>query len=140
MNTIVWTYVAYLVLTIGITVWVGRTLRRQGFILLTAERSGDHALAEAFSQLLIVGFYLVNLGVICFLLKVTDALQTTEAAIEVTSVKVGEILVAIGVMHFFIVGILTLNRRHDDDRIADQEYRHAKLGRQTVNDGDFVNG
>ncbi len=139
MTPIIGTYVAYLVLTVGIAIWVGRTLRRQGLVLLTADRKGDHSLAEALSHLLIVGFYLVNFGAISFMLKVTDQVLTVEKAIETTSTKVGMILVAIGIMHFFIVGILTINRRHDDERLADEEYRAAKLGGRRVNtDMEFI--
>ncbi|MEZ5941872.1 MAG: hypothetical protein R3C18_10790 [Planctomycetaceae bacterium] len=126
MNATLWTYLAYLVLCVGITVWVGRTLRRQGFQLLTADRGGDHTLAEAFSQLLIVGFYLIVFGSISLLLKLTHHVRTAEEAFEIGSAKVGFVLLAIGMMHFFIVGILTINRRHDDQRIADEEYRATR--------------
>jgi hypothetical protein len=120
-------YVAYLGICIGIMIWVARILRRHGLVLLTAGRSGDQTLAGALSHLLIVGFYLVNLGAISFYLKASSAVATVEAAFETASDKVGAILVVIGVMHFVIVGILTINRRHEDERIAEEGYRNAKL-------------
>lgn len=127
MSMTAWMYVAYLGICIGITIWVARILRRHGLLLLTAGRTGERTLAEALSHLLTVGFYLVNLGAIAFYLKANNVVSNVEGAFEAASDKVGAILVVIGIMHFAIVGILTINRRHEDERLADEEYRNAKL-------------
>lgn len=109
MNGTAWTYLAYLALTVGITIWVARTLRRHGLVFLTranSEVADDVALADALSHLLIVGFYLVNLGVISFLMQTDRGIVNAQQAIELLSSKVGAILVVLGVMHFVILTIL----------------------------------
>ena len=106
MNNTLWAYAAYLAVCVGITIWVARTLRRHGLVLLTNGHLDGAELSEAYSHLLIVGFYLVNFGAICFLLKTTQQIVTAEAAIEVASYKVGMILVVLGAMHFAILASL----------------------------------
>lgn len=110
MNAMAWTYVGYLVITIGITIWVARTLQHYGLVLMTRMHPANpeselrtNALAEAMSHLLVVGFYLVNLGVITFALKSTEIVTNPQTAIELLSAKVGLILVVLGGMHFLIL-------------------------------------
>ncbi|MDQ3266018.1 MAG: hypothetical protein M3Y59_20590 [Myxococcota bacterium] len=55
------TYLAYLVISIGITVWVARTLQQNGRVFLVDAFLGKETLADSVNHLLVVGFYLVNL-------------------------------------------------------------------------------
>lgn len=110
MNEMAWTYVSYLAITVGITIWVARTLQHYGVVVMTRGDSANSqenpragALAEAMSHLLVVGFYLVNLGVISFALKSTEIVNNPQMAIELLSTKVGMILVVLGGMHFLIL-------------------------------------
>ena len=110
MNEMAWTYVAYLGITVGITIWVARTLQHYGVVLMTKGDSANSqenpragALADAMSHLLVVGFYLVNLGVISFALKSNELVSNPQSAIELLSSKVGMILVVLGGMHFLIL-------------------------------------
>ena len=124
MNAMAYTYLVYLGLTIGITIWVARTLRRNGIIFL-AKSEAERPLAEALSHLLIVGFYLVNFGVITFAMKSYDRVLDVQTGIELLSTKVGVILVALGVMHFLILAVFSGVKRNNDDRFALHERRHA---------------
>lgn len=110
MNEMAWTYVAYLGITVGITIWVARTLQHYGVVVMTRGDSANSqdnpqasALADAMSHLLVVGFYLVNLGVISFALKTSELVSNPQSAIELLSSKVGMILVVLGGMHFLIL-------------------------------------
>lgn len=114
MTPTAWVYVAYLVICVGITIWVARTLRKQGVRFLTAGQTEGTETPEALSHLLSVGFYLVNLGVISFLLKSADRVRELEDGIEHLSEKVGVILVAIGIMHFIVLSILAQSRRNTE--------------------------
>ena len=62
MDLTVLTYIVYLVITIALTVWVGRTFSRAGLVFLSEIFHGDQKLAEAVNHLFVVGFCLVNLG------------------------------------------------------------------------------
>jgi hypothetical protein len=124
MNAMAYTYVAYLAITIGITVWVARTLRRNGTIFL-AKSDTELPLAEALSHLLIVGFYLVNLGAISFVMKSHERVTDAQTGIELLSTKVGVILVALGIMHFLILMVFSGIKHQNDERKAVAERRHA---------------
>ena len=125
MTTMAWAYVAYLIVCIGITVWVAGTLRKHGLVFLTQGRDNDRELSDALSHLLIVGFYLVTLGVISFVLKSERLVGDVQSAIELLSAKVGTILVALGAMHFLIVAVFSKVRRTADERRFDDDHRHA---------------
>ena len=91
-------YGAYAVISVGLTVWIARTLFKNGAVFLE-EVFDDPRMSEAVNRLLVVGFYLVNLGYASLLLKAHGA-DTTVEAIEVLSSKLGLLLLSLGGMHF----------------------------------------
>ena len=62
MEPIVITYAAYLVISVFLTVWVARTLHKNGRVFLIEVFGGEEALADSVNHLLVVGFYLINFG------------------------------------------------------------------------------
>lgn len=123
-----WTYLIYLAVCTGITIWVARTLRRNGVTFLTRigpEAEPDSGLAEALSHLLIVGFYLVNLGVISFLMHSDRPASDAQSAIELLSGKVGTILVVLGAMHFATLAVFAAVRTHATANELPPPRRHS---------------
>jgi|GEM_PF-1115054 len=127
MTTMTGMYLAYVVLTVGITIWVARTLRTHGRVFLTYGQEDQGELNDALSHLLVIGFYLVNFGVISFALKATTQASDISSAIELLSTKVGVILLVIGGMHFFLLAMFAsirstnlkqANETHRRDHIA----------------------
>ncbi|HEX8373482.1 MAG TPA: hypothetical protein VF585_11925 [Chthoniobacterales bacterium] len=111
MNYITITYLIYLVLTLGMTIWVARTLQKNGRIFLVDSFLGNEPLADSVNHLLVVGFYLVNIGYIALALKVGALVENTRDVFEVVSHKVGVVLLVLGVMHFFNLLVFTKMRR-----------------------------
>jgi len=112
MNYIIITYVLYLALTISITIWVARTLFRNGKVFLIDIFHGNKELADSVNNLLLVGFYLVNLGYAVYTLQVTSSIVNTQEVIEKLSIKIGLIILILGGMHFFNLYIFfTLRKR-----------------------------
>jgi hypothetical protein len=97
----VWTYLAYLLISVALTVWVARTLHKNGRIFLVDSFLGNEALADSVNHLLVVGFYLINIGYVTLALKYGDKATDARTALEILSTKVGLVLVVLGVMHFF---------------------------------------
>ena len=95
------TYLVYVALSVAITYWVGRTLHSNGRVFLIENFEGREALADSVNHLLLVGFYLVNIGFVSLALRFGDRPQTLVEAIEYLSTKVGAVIVVIGFMHFF---------------------------------------
>ncbi len=105
------TYALYVVVSLTITVWVGRTLTRNGRLFLVENFDGNEALADSINHLLLVGFYLVNIGFISLALRYGDKPTDAVEAIEFLSTKIGLAIVVLGGMHFFNMMILVKFRR-----------------------------
>jgi hypothetical protein len=101
MNHIIITYSFYLIITISLTIWVARTLFKNGKIFLIDIFHGNKELADSVNNLLLVGFYLINLGYAVYTLQVTNSIVNVQQVIEELSIKVGFIILILGGMHFF---------------------------------------
>ncbi len=97
----IYAYVAYLIVSIGLTVWVAQTLSKNGLVFLVECFGHDRTLAESTNHLLVVGFYLVNLGWILLTLRFGTSPETAADMIRFLSTKIGIVVVALGFMHFF---------------------------------------
>ncbi|MDB6023215.1 MAG: hypothetical protein JWQ04_3072 [Pedosphaera sp.] len=108
---VVWTYLAYLGISVALTIWVARTLHKNGRIFLVDSFLGNEALADSVNHLLVVGFYLINIGFVTLALKYGDKAVDAQTALEALSTKVGLVLVVLGVMHFFNLFVFSKMRR-----------------------------
>src|SRR5580698_6929074 len=104
-------YFTYLAISIGITVWVARTLHQNGRVFLLDAFHGDAGLADSVNHLLVVGFYLINLGYIALALSTTSPMQTLREVIELESIKIGVVMLILGAMHFFNIFVFARMRR-----------------------------
>jgi len=111
MDFIVWTYLVYIVISVALTIWVAHTLHKNGRIFLVDVFHGNEPLADSVNHLLVVGFYLINLGYVSLALKLSQSVQNAQEGIEALSWKVGMVLVVLGVMHFFNLYIFSRIRR-----------------------------
>lgn len=98
---LVYTYIIYLAISITITIWVGRTLNKNGRVFLVENFKGNNELADSVNHLLLVGFYLVNIGFVLLALKYGVKPVDAASAIEFLSTKLGIVIVVLGGMHFF---------------------------------------
>jgi hypothetical protein len=101
MSYIIISYIVYLAITIILTIWVARTLFKNGKIFLVDIFHGNTELAQAVNNLLLVGFYLINIGYAVYTLKIFESVESARQLIEVLSIKVGAIILILGGMHFF---------------------------------------
>lgn len=111
MTLIVWTQLAYLAISIALTVWVARTLHRNGRVFLVDCFHGNTDLADSVNHLLVVGFYLINVGFVSLALRFGVAAGNPQEALETLSTKIGLVLLVLGVMHFFNLAVFTTCRR-----------------------------
>lgn len=113
----VWTYLVYLAISVALTIWVARTLHKNGRIFLVDSFLGNDALADSVNHLLVVGFYLVNIGFVTLALKYGDKPVDAQTALEALSTKVGLVLVVLGVMHFFNLFVFSNMRRRAQRKV-----------------------
>ncbi|MCR9250350.1 MAG: hypothetical protein NXI20_07985 [bacterium] len=101
MNYNILTYAMYLPITVALTVWVARTLHKNGRVFLVDIFHSNHELADSVNRLLLVGFYLINIGYAVYTLQIFGDILTVQAVIERLSLKLGAIILILGGMHFF---------------------------------------
>src|ERR687894_1957603 len=105
------THLIYLPLSIALTIWVARTLHKNGRVFLVDVFHGNEALADSVNHLLVVGFYLINFGYVSLALRIGYDVTSLREGIEALSWKVGLVLVVLGGMHFFNLFVFSRIRR-----------------------------
>jgi hypothetical protein len=99
LNTV--NYVVYIAFSVFITVYVSRTLSKNGLPFLVEGFRGDLKLAESTNHLLVVGFYLVNLGFVLLRMQTGVRIDTVEQLIVYQASGLGLVLFVLGLAHFF---------------------------------------
>ena len=112
---IVFSYLTYLAISLGVTIWVASTLHKNGRVFLVNAFQGNTELADSINHLLVVGFYLVNLGYVALALRTYAMVDTPRQVIELLSDKVGMILVVLGIMHFLNLYVFNRLRRRGQE-------------------------
>ena len=95
-------YVPYAAIAITLTVWLARALSRHGEVFLHDVFPQKPVLATAINQLLVIGFYLVNLGWALLLLRANEVeaqVHTPTDAIALLTTRLGMLLLLLGVAH-----------------------------------------
>ena len=111
MNWLLTTYIVYLIISICLTIWVARTLHKNGRVFLVDSFLGNEQLADSVNHLLVVGFYLINIGYVTLALKYGAAAASAQEAMETLSTKIGLVLLVLGGMHFFNLAVFAKMRK-----------------------------
>ncbi|MEX0754871.1 MAG: hypothetical protein WD739_10705 [Actinomycetota bacterium] len=111
--------VLYVVVAIGLTVWLARTLFRSGTAFLHDVFVDKPELADAVNRLLVVGFYMFNLGYALFILRASRELDPFEAMTFLVN-RMALLLVTLAAVHFINVFVFWRIR-------ARREQRHLPL-------------
>jgi hypothetical protein len=98
--SVVLTYLIYLLISIGLMVGVGWALARSGRTFLLDVFGGNDGLADAVNRLLVVGFYLLNLGFVTLTMRTSGNIDSARQGLQLLSVKIGEVLLVLGALHF----------------------------------------
>ncbi|MFS0699717.1 hypothetical protein AB6N24_07055 [Cellulomonas sp. 179-A 4D5 NHS] len=110
MNPTVVTYLVYIAVSVALTVWVARTLTRNGEVFLVDVFHGEQKVAEATNRLLVVGFYLVNLGFVSLMLRTGQPVTSAQEVIEALASKLGAVTLLLGALHLGNVLVLSRHR------------------------------
>jgi len=118
MDPVVTAYIVYIVLDVALTVWVARTLSRNGRVYLE-DVFRNERLATAMNQLLVVGFYLVNFGFAALWLSTDANLADVRQVFQFLALKLGTVLLVVGALH--LTNLVVFSR-----------VRHNALNRQAL--------
>jgi hypothetical protein len=98
-NHLIPVYLVYAAAGIGLTIWLARTLFKSGEVFLEDVFADNPRMAAAVNRLLVVGFYLLNLGYAFVMLKAGHEVANTTEAVETLAMKLGSLLLALGGLH-----------------------------------------
>lgn len=112
-------YGLYIVTSILITVFVSKTLSKNGEVYLVDGFNGNVELAKSVNHMLVVGFYLLNLGFVLLRMKTGVTIENVEGLIVYLSSGLGFVLFALGVAHFFNMFVI-------------HRFRQGQLHRQEI--------
>ncbi|HNP37648.1 MAG TPA: hypothetical protein PKK10_17505 [Woeseiaceae bacterium] len=117
-------YMIYISFSVFITVFVSRTLSKNGLTFLVAGFRGNRELAASTNHLLVVGFYLVNLGFVLLRMRTGVTIDSFEQLIVYQASGLGLVLLVLGLAHFFNMYVISrISRSNLDflDRISENE-------------------
>lgn len=104
-------YVTYLTASVYVTVAVGRRLHRQGCPFLADIVPDRLEVGRAINNLLLTGYYLVNVAFAMLLLRRPESLLDWHAALGWTTQRLGIVMTTLGTMHFLnVCGLLLIHR------------------------------
>ncbi len=124
------TYILYLIISIAITVGVARTLSKNGLVFLVDGFGGNERLATSVNHMLVVGFYLLNLGFVNIALRYGTVPVDTKTAIEFLSTKIGIVLLVLGAIHMLNLTIINRIRSGYSEEAARQNRLDRALERK----------
>jgi hypothetical protein len=104
-------YAVYLAVSLALTVAVGSALSRSGRVFLAGVFGGDEDLAQAVNRLLVVGFYLLNLGFVALTMRTSGEIVSVRQAFGVLFLKIGKELLVLGALHLVNIIFFTRFRR-----------------------------
>jgi hypothetical protein len=111
-------YLVYAGASIGLTFCLARTLFKNGEVFLEDVFGDNPRMASAVNRLLVVGFYLLNLGYAFLTLKAGNEVHTTTEGIETLAAKLGSLLLVLGAVHMGNLYLFHRIRRRGQIKIA----------------------
>lgn len=103
-------YSLYLIITFYITIVVGWKFYKLGLVYLK-NLIKDTLVAESTNRILLMGYYLVNLGYAALKLNGWKPINNYSEMISVLSVQIGVILLTLCMLHYCNMGIIYLLRK-----------------------------
>ena len=92
-------YVAYVIVAVVLTAWLARTLFQSGAAFLHDVFDGKAQLSQAVNRLLVVGFYMLNLGYALYILRASRGLEGFDA-VQFLVNRLAVLLVSLAGIHF----------------------------------------
>lgn len=113
MNSNVIAYIIYLTITIYIIVWVGRMFHRNGSVFLLQLYKGNTELCSTINNILLVAYYLFNIGYAFMRLKTWEFVGSADQLITSVGHHLGVLVLILAVTHYFNMAVLYfLSRKH----------------------------
>lgn len=106
MNANVAAYTIYLAITIYVIYWVGRRFHTRGRIFILNLFGGDASAADATNNLLLIAYYLFNIGYACLSIRNWEYISHYERLITSLSSQIGRLILILALTHYLNMGLL----------------------------------
>ena len=103
------TYCFYLAISLLLTIHIGKLLNQNGLVFLTNHLGGNASLAAAINNLLLIGYYLINIGYILLVLNLgASAISSGELTGQLYFLtrNLGLVILMLGAMHMILLYVL----------------------------------
>lgn len=106
MNLNIIGYILYLGISIAIVLKVGKTCYTNGDTFITNLLKFDIELAKRINQMLLIGYYLLNIGYAAITVISWKQIESHPELIEVLMGKLSLIILTIGILHYINIFII----------------------------------
>ena len=110
MNFNIIGYSVYIGLISYITVFIGKKFHSNGRVFLH-EILTDHSICEAVNNILLVGYYLLNIGNAILMIRTWPQIENAGELIENISINLGQIILLLAAVHYVNIALLLLGRK-----------------------------
>lgn len=110
-GTTLGTYAAYITIALGLVIWIGKTLQKNGGIFLQDVFESDE-MGKAVNHLLVVGFYLLNTGYAVLIYRLNTIYETTTEAVSDVVFRLGLLVLSLGIIHLLNMLVFWKIRNH----------------------------
>ena len=100
MNYNILCYFIYGIITIYIIVWVGKLFHTNGRIFILRLFSGNEKLADTTNNLLLLAYYLFNIGYAVLQFNYWENVANLTSMIDTISLKMGLLIIILSVTHY----------------------------------------
>ncbi len=114
-RTLIGLYLIYAGTAFGLVVWLARTLFKNGQLFLR-DVFDDEELSLSVNRLLVIGFYLLNLGYALLIYRLDTSYRGLVEAFSDLIRHLAVLLLSLGVIHLFNMLIFWRIRTHGDRR------------------------
>lgn len=103
-------YIIYGIITFYITVKVGWICYKNGIHFIQLELQ-DEQIAQSVNKLLLVGYYLLNLGYALSMIYTWNTIHNQLELISALSYRTAYIILGLGCLHYFNIAMIALLRK-----------------------------
>ena len=110
-------YFLFILISGYITIYVGWICYSNGYLFVLELFQNNEAVAKSLNQLLLIGYYLVNLGFILYGLHCWERIDTCSEMLNLVFDKISTVLLSLCYLHFQNIIIIYLIRKYPNQTI-----------------------
>lgn len=110
-------YLLFILISGYITIYVGWVCYTNGYLYVLELFQHNEAIVKSLNQLLLIGYYLVNLGFILYGLHSWERIDTLVEMLNLVSFKISIVLVSLCYLHFQNIILIYLIRKYPNQTL-----------------------